>query len=185
MNKLKCSMCKLSKNESDFSKSKRFSRGYDYRCKKCNRKRALDYHKANSEKITKKWKEQRLNRSSEEIKFESEKLRKNYREHYIKLMVTRARERSRLNNIECDLDESDIILPELCPLLQVPFVYGNGNNKWYTYSLDRIDTTKGYTKDNVQVITYLANTMKNKASKSELITFAKNILKLFKEDDIV
>lgn len=185
MNKLKCSMCKLSKSESNFSKSKKYSRGYDYRCKKCNRERASKYHKENSEKIIKKWKDQRLNRSKEEIELDKIKSKENYKNHYIKLMVARARERSRLNNIECDLDESDIILPELCPLLNVPFIYGNFNNKWYTYSLDRIDTTKGYTKDNVQVVTYLANTMKNKASKEELITFAKNILKLFKEDDIV
>lgn len=181
---LKCSMCKCYKSKDNFSKSARYSRGYDYRCKDCNKKRALEYHIDNKEALLTKWKTKRKNRSEKEKFKESEKLKKHYREHYIKIMVMRARERARTNNLECDLDESDIVLPEVCPLLGVPFIYGDANNKWYTYSLDRIDSTKGYTKDNVQVITYLANTMKNKASKKELITFAKNIIKLL-GDDIV
>jgi hypothetical protein len=185
MNNLKCSKCKEIKSLDNFSKSSKYKRGYDYRCKPCNRTRAIEYHTKNKEDILFKWKTKRLNLTKEEKEQIALKSQINYRDNYIRLLVQRARERARNNNYICDLDEDDIILPEKCPLLNVPFVLGDPKNKWYTYSLDKIDPQKGYTKDNIQIITYLANTMKNKASKEELITFAKNILKLFKEDDIV
>ena len=100
-------------------------------------------------------------------------------------ILYRAKERSKETGCPFNITEEDIILPELCPLLEIPFVYGSSKSKWYTYSLDKIEPHKGYVKGNIQVITYLANTMKSSASKEELITFAKNILKLFKDDDIV
>lgn len=46
-----------------------------------------------------------------------------------------------------------------------------------TASLDRIDSTKGYTLANVRVISYLANVMKSSATHDELIEFARGILK--------
>jgi hypothetical protein len=48
-------------------------------------------------------------------------------------------------------------------------------------SLDRIDSTLGYTKGNIQVISWLANTMKTNASIEELKLFAKWVLETFKE----
>jgi hypothetical protein len=55
-----------------------------------------------------------------------------------------------------------------------------GNNtkrSWLNPSLDRIDPNKGYTKDNIQIISVRANAMKSNAQIKDLITFAKGILK--------
>lgn len=49
--------------------------------------------------------------------------------------------------------------------------------KW-TPSIDRIDATKGYTKDNIQVISKQANAMKWDSTKEELVEFAKGVLAL-------
>lgn len=47
-------------------------------------------------------------------------------------------------------------------------------------SLDRIDSGKGYVPGNVQVISYLANRMKQTATPEQLIAFAKGILRVHK-----
>ena len=69
--------------------------------------------------------------------------------------------------------------------INVPFILGEKGNYEYTPSLDRIDPTKGYIKGNVWVITKRANTMKNSATREELLKFANNIYKYFGDNDIV
>jgi len=51
--------------------------------------------------------------------------------------------------MDFDLTINDIIIPEKCPLLDVPFVVGEKNNYQFSYSLDRKDNSKGYIKDNI------------------------------------
>jgi hypothetical protein len=182
---LKCSMCNKFKPVTDFSKSKTIKRGYDYRCKECNRERAMKYHEDNKIRILAKWKKRRIKLTCEERAIIDDKNRKWYEQTIKQRILYRAKDRAKKSNIPFNITEDDIVLPELCPLLNIPFEYGSAKSKWYTYSLDRIYPEKGYVKGNVQVITYLANTMKSSASKEELITFATNILKLFKDDDIV
>ncbi len=79
------------------------------------------------------------------------------------------------NNMEFTIEVSDIVLPEVCPYMGVGFI---PLDKKYGYSLDRIDSAKGYTKDNIQVISRIANIMKNNATEQELISFAKGVLEV-------
>ena len=101
-----------------------------------------------------------------------------------KLLLSRARVRARQGNLPFDLELSDIQIPETCPLLGVPL-----GNKYkdpdvhadYVPSIDRKDNSKGYTKDNIWIISFKANRMKNTASVTELITFSKSILNTFED----
>lgn len=89
-------------------------------------------------------------------------------------------ENARARGLEFNLDRSDIIIPEQCPLLECLIFFDPENpGHWNTPSLDRIDNLKGYVKGNVWVISKKANTMKNNVSITELKLFAKNIMEIF------
>lgn len=103
--------------------------------------------------------------------------RASYKRNHIHNMVVNARERALLYGYDFDIQDSDIVIPEKCPLLNVPFVLGEKGNYEYTPTIDRIDNNKGYTKDNIWIITKKANAMKNSASFDELNTFCTNILR--------
>lgn len=97
--------------------------------------------------------------------------------NFIHTMWKAAKKRAAERGLEFNIEESDIIIPEICPILEVPFQFGTRNNYDYSPSLDRIDNTKGYIKGNIQVISKKANTMKNSATLEELQMFCKNVLR--------
>ncbi len=97
----------------------------------------------------------------------------------------RAKARAMKRGLEFDLNFEDLYIPEYCPLLGVKLELGTKGNYDNTPTLDRIDNSKGYTKDNVMVISMKANSMKNSASFNELKIFCKNMLNFIQEYDIV
>lgn len=99
-----------------------------------------------------------------------------------KRLLWAAKRRAKIGNFEFSIEESDIIIPTHCPYLGIPLVNTRprGDARRDIASLDRIDPTKGYTKDNIEVISWLANTMKNNATPDLLINFAEEILRRYK-----
>lgn len=100
--------------------------------------------------------------------------------NYEKAVWHSTKSSAKKRGLEFNIDVSDIIIPETCPLLNVPLtrLRGRGRVK-YNASIDRIDSTKGYVKGNVQMISRLANQMKSDATPEELIIFARNILEKY------
>jgi hypothetical protein len=96
------------------------------------------------------------------------------------LILERVKQSAKERNLEFNLDINDIIIPEYCPLLdmKLTFIYSLESRDSY-YSIDRIDSSRGYVKGNIQIMSLKANTMKNSATKEELVTFAQNILKQY------
>ena len=88
-----------------------------------------------------------------------------------------AKDRAEKRDLDFNIEESDIIIPKICPLLEIPIKFGTKEDYNNSPSLDRIDNTKGYIKGNVWVISKKANTMKNSATLNELQTFCKNVLR--------
>lgn len=96
-----------------------------------------------------------------------------------KVLVERCKKNAKNRNLDFDIYPMDIDIPIVCPYLNEPLKYEKKDkDDPFYYSIDRIDNSKGYITGNVQVISRMANTMKNDATEKQLITFAKNILKI-------
>jgi|SRR5271166_807386 len=152
-----------------------------------------EYYEKNKERLLQKKKEYynnpivKSNREEYKGKYYSERkelLRAQMQEYY-KVnrniwLYNRSKRRAREDGIEFTIELSDIIIPTYCPLLGIELTNELGHGQLQSNSsIDRIDSSKGYIKGNVQVISRLANTMKSSATSEQLITFAKNVLKIY------
>ena len=138
------------------------------KCNKClEQKQESDYHNGSICKIcvNKTRREKYANGDSVRILAQKNKRRK---EDPASELIRCAKHRSKLNNILFDLQKSDVIIPDICPMLGIKLFTGNGVLGDNSPTLDRIDSTLGYTKDNIQVISYRANRIKNDATVEEL-----------------
>lgn len=95
----------------------------------------------------------------------------------IRGMLSNCRGRDTAKRLGFDLDEPWLIEQFAglthCPILGMPIRWDRVALGYDSPSLDRYDNSKGYTKDNVWIISRKANTMKNDASFTELLAFSK------------
>lgn len=97
-------------------------------------------------------------------------------------MIMSSKNNASGKKIEHTLKWDDIPTPELCIYLGVKLDYTfrkkNGQKRPPNLAtIDRIDPTEGYIPGNIQVISDLANRMKQNASIGQLLDFAKGVLK--------
>jgi hypothetical protein len=89
-----------------------------------------------------------------------------------------AKTRSEKKGFDFDIELSDINIPKLCPLLNIPLTKHSTRNRHFDApSLDRIDSSKGYIKNNIWVISHRANQLKNDATLDELKLITENLSK--------
>lgn len=83
-------------------------------------------------------------------------------------LLSAARRRAKVKGLAFNLTIEDIVVPLLCPALGIPI--RREAEKWAddVPTLDRIDSSKGYVKGNVMVISKRANFLKNDASVEEV-----------------
>lgn len=166
----KCSCCKQIKNQEHFyivnygNTTRKVLASY---CKECSIGSAANYSK-NFKKVNGYCKQTYLR--SRTIK------------DYLAYLLVKSRTRATKKKMQFDID-IDFLLnlwetqEGLCKLTKDPMTYilGKGivNNN---ASLDRIDSTKGYTKDNVVLTTTIANRLKQSLSITELIKICTKII---------
>jgi len=85
---------------------------------------------------------------------------------FIYLMWARAKKRAEEKSLPFNIEVSDIIIPDVCPVLGIKFsVSKNGKGPGdASPSLDRIDGKLGYTKGNIKIISFKANRIKSDAT---------------------
>jgi hypothetical protein len=86
-----------------------------------------------------------------------------------------AKKRAKRKGTEFSIELEDIVIPETCPCLGINLSTAVDQAQDNSPSLDRIDPLKGYTRDNIWVISYKANRIKNNATKDELLAVAKAV----------
>ena len=80
-----------------------------------------------------------------------------------------AKKRAKERNIEFDINLQDLFVPEKCPILDVKLI-PNKNGKFAadnSPSIDRKDSSKGYVKGNIQIISFRANNIKGDGTLEE------------------
>ena len=90
-------------------------------------------------------------------------------DHRVKLLRA-IRKRGKTYGFDGSITANDIVIPEYCPVLGIKLFpsVGKGvktlNNFYNSPSVDRINSQKGYTKDNIQIVSFRANCLKRDAS---------------------
>ena len=81
-----------------------------------------------------------------------------------KVILSKAKKRSKKKGLEFDLTLSDLISLKnnTCPILGCEILYKSGIDHKRSASLDRIDPTKGYIISNVKIVSHEGNSLKNR-----------------------
>lgn len=78
----------------------------------------------------------------------------------IRYLLNQIRYRCRKSGQECSVVKEDLEIPTHCPVFGIPLFFTPGKRSKNSFSLDRKDNSKGYTKENTRVISFWANQMK-------------------------
>lgn len=97
------------------------------------------------------------------------KLKRAVNDTFLNRILNQAKIRANHANLPFDITFEDLTIPEVCPLLNTPMIIGSGED---SPSIDRVDNTKGYTKDNIRIISKRANRMKSNID----LEFAKKLV---------
>ena len=172
-----CSTCGFEKPASEFYKNKGRKNGLNTTyCKTCT---AIYNRSANAKKARADW----YQRNKDERQQYSRDWKRN---NPARTLLHNARKRSRTDGVICTITEADIVIPEYCPVFPwIALTHGHTTERGQPLptaaSLDKIDPSRGYIPGNVQVISFLANAMKQNATVKELKSFADWIYATFED----
>lgn len=143
----------------------------NYKCSECHREHDRNKKKANYKPEKQKYinaRQLKKIKENDPVRYSAQK------------MVYGAKQRARKLNLPFDLTVEYLIgiMPERCPVFDEKLLYGGeGCRTKFTASIDKIKPELGYIKGNVQIISNLANMMKQNASFKELVKFANWIMR--------
>jgi hypothetical protein len=146
-----CTGCLQLKDDSLFYQDNRNADGLNYKCKECNSEYLKKYYGNQENK----------NRRNDNVRSDN-------KNNPIKGLLARAKLRAKTQDKEFSLAEKDISIPEFCPIFKIPLFVSNINSSYNSISIDRIDNHRGYTPDNIIIVSWKANKIKSQASLNEM-----------------
>ncbi len=171
----KCSRCGDVKVIEFFSKHRREKDGLNNQCKVCdskyrNKEKIKANHRENREKRNADSRQWRLDNPGYKVKIADWKL-KFCRDNPEQYLLTTAKTRAKNKGLEFNLEAQHINIPNNCPVLGIKLVAPKGALS-HRPSLDRVNNSKGYIANNVQVISHRANALKRDATPQESLDVA-------------
>jgi len=109
---------------------------------------------------------------------EKQRRNKDWEHNARKVLLSNAKQRAKKSNIEFTLTKDDINIPDTCPVFGFPLKREERESWMYAPSIDRIDNTKGYIKENIIIVSRRANILKKDATIEELKKLADYYSKL-------
>lgn len=107
--------------------------------------------------------------SAEKARKERERRKNDWKYQPAIRMLNNSKQRAKAAGLEHNLTLDDIIIPDVCPVLGIKLETGDRKEHYNAPSIDRIDNTKGYLKENVVIVSTRANLLKKDATIDELI----------------
>jgi hypothetical protein len=154
-----CNSCKEEKPFSNFTKNKAAPDGLQYKCSSCD----VAYQK-----------KRRAENPQQQLDYQRS-YQKNKRKDYnyrLQMLINASKQRAKNKNREHNITVEDIKtiypLDGCCPIFGMKLEFNSAGFRENSPSIDRIDSTKGYTPDNIQIISWKANRIKGYASTQEL-----------------
>lgn len=163
-----CNKCNQVKLVSEFTKNTSSPDGLQYKCRACD----VAYQA------------QRRAKNYEQNLAYSRNYQRNRRQNFdyrLQMLINASKQRAKEKGREHEISVEDLkaLYPKdgCCPIFGMKLQFNDAGFRENSPSIDRIDSNKGYTKDNVQVISWKANRIKGYASLAELemlIAYLKN-----------
>ncbi len=94
----------------------------------------------------------------------------------LKVLYNHLKSSAKKRNIEFTLtmvDMYELSFPLVCPIIGIPIYFNRGKATDDSISIDRIESDKGYSIDNIIVISNRANRIKNNGTPEELEKISK------------
>ncbi len=88
-------------------------------------------------------------------------------------LLRQCKYRAKIQGKEFDISKDDLEIPTHCPVFGIPLFFINGRRGPNSYSIDRLDNSKGYVKGNVRVISFKANQYKGDMTIEEVESLLK------------
>lgn len=155
----KCCRCQKEKSLYEFTKNRASKDGLQHKCKPCD----IEYQR-----------QRRLSNPQKTIEYsrQYQKSKKKDFDYRLQMLINASKQRARLKNREHSITVDDIkkIYPKdgCCPIFGMKLEFNSAGFRENSPSIDRIDSAKGYTKDNIQIVSWKANRIKGYASVEEL-----------------
>lgn len=155
-----CYRCSTDLPLSAFTKNKQAADGLQSKCRECDKKYQAKRRIDNKEYLLKYGRNYQKNR------------RTNF-DYRLQMLLNASKQRATAKGREHTITLKDLQdkYPKdgKCPIFGIELKFNTTGFNDTSPSIDRIDATKGYTKDNIQIISWKANSIKRNATLEELI----------------